>query len=1217
MKKLKQVLAQEDTVLFIGSGMSLWSGLPTWWGLIEELARFIEHSGRKSDLIRSEAQRGDLLQAASYGFDKLTKHQIGEFIREACRFGVAKPHDIHKKIVSLGPRCFVTTNYDDLIEQSLRKWQPDRFYKPPITNRHLTETAEIVHARAIDFIFKPHGDAGDSDSIVLTREQYRQLLPQGERHAALESVKMLLASRPVVYLGFGLRDPDFIYLRDLLANTYKGGTRDHYAIMSDVSEAEIDYWLRNYGIHLIGYDTVERPDKSKDHAKLLNLLDTLLEKAPVITEPAPFNATSPEVLLSLARHASALARTPKLAREFAVRVHPVTKRTNGIWFSHDKFDHASVETFLDSGPERSVLIGLPGAGKTYALRRAAARLAENLNQTCLKENFDASEIVVPIFVDLKLYRGSLEQLANQSLPSTLSLSELVRAFKVKVFLDSFNEMPREFWENGLYESDLNSFIKTLGNSSVVIGSRTSDGLTKLDFPSYFLDEIDQKTVIEELQRLGLAIEGRFSKESLRLLQRPFYFQYIASGVIVLPKEAHPRDFYRCFFKNLNDAFTSRFGYPVNLEESLANVAYVALNDGEEAFPIAKLLSVLQNSLARASIDGIQARDVANWLVSRSVLLPYSGSRVAFIHQSVTEYLAATELARKYLDDQTVLQEKLTLTRWDQALFLTLSLLPSSYADLFLSDVIKADFLLALNAVKYLENGRDEIVSLLLCEVPKQKKLRGAYNWKLQSAVASDLPVSELHESELRAIIECGSSLGGAAAARLFEIKGPTLKSSMLQLIFDKRSDYNFCSGIARALKPFASQQDLPIIARWVENLEIDRPYNANNADNADNADNVEENSIGGFISGIATFLSDFDLDAIRAELFPSGEIAEISSIRSKILCRILHEHHSTIALNFASELLLKGVNEATVAIYFIANPNKDTSHISWADFTSEHLGRLQEIAEKDDSNWGIDALKCLCNARGDLSAILERTASTKKGVAKAAFLYCTHPDNLTPVFDALQEIITLSQEDRSNEPLHLLKNIQLDWSGKERLFIELLRIRDERIARSLFGDVNPPHPTNLNNIHIGEIEWWLDWMLEVGIRKDSSSWWFMNQFGSLFANQLNLDQRNLFIAEFNRPNSKYRNLLLHCVIPYFKDLTSDSFDEDTISFLLADLNRAGAVHSLQGHVLGFTATERFIVERILPLLPQAQPPLVDNLHAVLNQAGPRHGRRYVLGDSGQ
>lgn len=81
MEKLKQVLAQEDTVLFIGSGISLWSGLPTWGGLIDELARFVEKSGVNADLIRAEAHRGDLLQAASYGFDKLTKQQIGDFMR--------------------------------------------------------------------------------------------------------------------------------------------------------------------------------------------------------------------------------------------------------------------------------------------------------------------------------------------------------------------------------------------------------------------------------------------------------------------------------------------------------------------------------------------------------------------------------------------------------------------------------------------------------------------------------------------------------------------------------------------------------------------------------------------------------------------------------------------------------------------------------------------------------------------------------------------------------------------------------------------------------------------------------------------------------------------------------------------------------------------------------------------------------------------------------
>src|SRR6185369_9041984 len=92
IENLKKILKQEDTVLFIGSGVSLWSGLPSWTGLINELIEFLKANGIDSTLTEQEFKRGDLLQAASYGFDKLTKPEFAEFIRKSCRLGIAKPH---------------------------------------------------------------------------------------------------------------------------------------------------------------------------------------------------------------------------------------------------------------------------------------------------------------------------------------------------------------------------------------------------------------------------------------------------------------------------------------------------------------------------------------------------------------------------------------------------------------------------------------------------------------------------------------------------------------------------------------------------------------------------------------------------------------------------------------------------------------------------------------------------------------------------------------------------------------------------------------------------------------------------------------------------------------------------------------------------------------------------------------------------------------------
>ncbi len=244
MKSLAKHLNEPETIIFVGSGVSRWSGLPSWSGMISELADFMDESGKNSELVRKEQSDGELLQAASYAFDQLTQPQIGEFIRHSCRYGTAKPHEIHKKIVELGPTSFVTTNYDNLIEEALRTFRPDTFFAPPVTNCHLSEMASVAHAKKSGFIFKPHGDASDAKSIILTREQYRKLLPQGEWNRALETLKTLMISRPVLYVGFGLRDPDFLYLRDLLTNTYEGAVRDHYAILPDMSEPEIDYWRR-------------------------------------------------------------------------------------------------------------------------------------------------------------------------------------------------------------------------------------------------------------------------------------------------------------------------------------------------------------------------------------------------------------------------------------------------------------------------------------------------------------------------------------------------------------------------------------------------------------------------------------------------------------------------------------------------------------------------------------------------------------------------------------------------------------------------------------------------------------------------------------------------------------------------------------------------------------------------------------------------------------
>jgi len=149
----------------------------------------------------------------------------------------------------------------------------------------------------------------------------------------------------------------------------------------------------------------------------------------------------------------------------------------------------------------------------------------------------------------------------------------------------------------------------------------------------------------------------------------------------------------------------------------------------------------------------------------------------------------------------------------------------------------------------------------------------------------------------------------------------------------------------------------------------------------------------------------------------------------------------------------------------------------------------------------------------------------------------------------------------------------------------------------------------LNEFEIGPIEWWLTWLIEE--KGDESKSWFSYLVPWLFARVLSPGGRRAFVVEFNKEGSRFRSLLARSVLPYLPDLTTDSFSEGAVSFLLAELNRTGTAGGFQASLLGSAATEQFVNERLLPLVSDAKPPLSDNLRFALGQAGSRHGRRYI------
>ena len=760
-------------------------------------------------------------------------------------------------------------------------------------------------------------------------------------------------------------------------------------------------------------------------------------------------------------------------------------------------------------------------------------------------------------------------------------------------------MPREQWESGAYEADFAQFIGSLGNASIVIGSRTSDGLSKMGFPPYCLDQIDEQFVGAELQRRQFRIDGRFEREVRWLLQKPFYFQLYARGSVTFSSEPHPREFFQCFFRDLTNDFVSRFGVSFDIERALSLVAYEAINGGEEARPVSCVLEVLARQLQEARVEGIDASDVANWLVSKSVLIPYTGGRLAYFHQSITEFLAASELARRYQVNPQILSDKLRLTRWDQALFLAMSFLPREAGVAFLQSVVAVDLALALHASKYLEAGRDEIVGRLLSQIPDRVSGFWPHAHEIEHALRYGVPLSDVHEPELRAILAIGGMVGAVAALRLVELKGASVKAELLQSLFDHRNDYNYCcNGVAPAICPFIGREDLQTLVTLCDSLggEVTPLSDGNTAH--------------GFTSGANALLARIDLSTIRDAFMPGLESPMVPEARARILCSVLQSRHSTEALELAADLLLRGVRRAATAIYFIANFSKPMDGLRWDAFSSSHIECLiAMVPDPDEDAWALKALRCICQERSDLRMLVQSRAWKVSGLLRAALLYGAPPQDEAPIFGALSEFTAMDEAQRQREPTHVLGQISLDWAGHEMLLVRLLKLRDADLALAII-DPGPDEET-FGDLEIGPIEWWLEWMMED--MAPDKGWWLRERISGLFEGHLRPEVRDSFVAEFNRPGSKYREVLAGSILLARKDLSTDNFSEDAISFLLRSLRRRGVCNPLHGHLLGNTATESFVTERLLPLLTETETPLRQNLHRALKEAGARHGRRYVMG----
>lgn len=195
VERLADLARRRRLVPFMGAGVSVTAGAPTWNKLIERLA---DDAGLRPDERQQllESRMSALDQAAVLEQSFVTKGEFRAAIKRIVdldRYGLAPA-----LLASLGAPQAITLNYDGLYELASEDVHGER----------LTLISHETSAHSAErWLLKLHGTASAPETIVLTRDDY--LGYATTRNALSAIVKANLLTNHLLFVGFGFADDHF------------------------------------------------------------------------------------------------------------------------------------------------------------------------------------------------------------------------------------------------------------------------------------------------------------------------------------------------------------------------------------------------------------------------------------------------------------------------------------------------------------------------------------------------------------------------------------------------------------------------------------------------------------------------------------------------------------------------------------------------------------------------------------------------------------------------------------------------------------------------------------------------------------------------------------------------------------------------------------------------------------------------------------------------
>lgn len=274
---LVEIVSNGDAVLVIGNQLSIEVGLPSMNDVMEILANRISLPQQK---------RTDLPTVARYYENKYGRQDLINLVRKYIGAIEKEISANHRRLNRLGVRTWITTNYDNLLEQTLTQCNQ--------TYNIITQDQGIPYTSSVQTtLVKLHGSCNQPETLIVTRQDYDTYFRRFPR--IKEKLNSLLVDKTFLFVGYTPSDPSLNWILKELAFDLQQHQRPAYIVLFDTDEFTLQD-LRLQHIFVID-TTVSGAINATQHLGVI--LDALTEQVEqtqyaITKRPQPTGSVSPE-----------------------------------------------------------------------------------------------------------------------------------------------------------------------------------------------------------------------------------------------------------------------------------------------------------------------------------------------------------------------------------------------------------------------------------------------------------------------------------------------------------------------------------------------------------------------------------------------------------------------------------------------------------------------------------------------------------------------------------------------------------------------------------------------------------------------------------------------------------------------------------------------------------------------------------------------------------